>query len=92
MLVAHSMGLYILTQLCHNLSINFAVEPQDTSNLVSPRIQMFPENDRQIRNCLLELDDVVALNTEGGGVCYFKSALTLCQSVWRLSFLSTKAG
>lgn len=52
---------------------------------------MFPENDRQIRNCLLEIDDVVALDTAGGGVCYFKSALTLCRSVW-LSFLSTEAG
>lgn len=68
---------------------NITVEPLDTSNLVSPRIQMFPENDRQIRKCLLEIDDIVA---EGGGVCNFKSAPNLCQSVLRLSFLSTKAG
>lgn len=55
---------------------NITVEPRDTSNFVSPRIQMFPENDRQIRDCLLEVDGMVA---EGGGVCNFKSALNLCQ-------------
>jgi hypothetical protein len=46
-----------------------------------------------LRNCLFEMDDMVALDTEGGGgVCYFKSALIIWQSMLKLSFLSTKAG